>query len=129
MKEKCHFEINNPAHSTAIQLRLFELGYLWVNDSVGGVAFTGSGSLQIRTDDKKITHMPNREWGSENGHHRLTLDDLYAPPFTKPESIIVPLNDLYSAEVTKESLIVGCQKFPASVIDALVEAHKQVTEG
>jgi len=44
-------------------------------------------------------------------------------------TVVVKLNDKYEAQVTKDGVTVGCQKFPLAVIDSLVKARNQVFGG
>jgi hypothetical protein len=44
----------------------------------------------------------------------------------KPKSVLLRLNSEYKAEITKDGIIVGCQKFPLSIIDKLVAARDKV---
>ena len=54
----------------------------------------------------------------------ITLDDFLALP--EPVIIYVVLNNSYTAEVSKQSVKVGCQEFPLSVIPQLMEAYNKV---
>jgi len=49
---------------------------------------------------------------------------LIEPPV---ESVTVKLNDVYTVEVTKNSITVGCQTFPVSILEDLIKAHKQLS--
>jgi hypothetical protein len=42
------------------------------------------------------------------------------------DSIEVPLNDTYNANVYKDKIVVGCQTFPISILDELVAAHNSL---
>lgn len=59
----------------------------------------------------------------------ITLDQLFDGRFEKPTSIMVKLNDKYNAVVSATSVVVGCQTFPLSVIDELVEARDTIKQG
>lgn len=52
-------------------------------------------------------------------YHRAGID-------CRPKSVVVPLNDEYSATVSANSIIVGCQIFPIDVLDKLNEARTKV---
>lgn len=43
-----------------------------------------------------------------------------------PKEEIVKLNDNYQAVVSKDTIKVGCQTFPVSILDELKEAHKKL---
>lgn len=64
----------------------------------------------------------------ENSIRLYNIDDNfihYSSVVTPPESITVELNKEYKAIVTKDTIQVGCQTFPISIIDELVKARKQ----
>jgi hypothetical protein len=44
----------------------------------------------------------------------------------KPSEIKVPLNSEYDAKVRKDTVTVGCQTFPYSKIEEILEAHKSL---
>lgn len=49
--------------------------------------------------------------------------------FDKPKSVEVKLNDNHTAIVSADTVKVGCQTFPASIISELAEAHNKVLGG
>lgn len=120
-----HIVIHNPTHCEAVQRRLFELGYDW---SIGKkrVDHLDAASLQAGIDPMGITYATRPKWGASwtNKPHRvITLDDLYGPEFCKPQTVDVKLNDSHKAVVSRDSIKVGCQTFPISVLDELVKAR------
>lgn len=46
--------------------------------------------------------------------------------FAAPDYIEVPLNEKYTAKVTKTEIAVGCQTFPIDILQKLVQAHNQI---
>lgn len=57
--------------------------------------------------------------------HHKTIDFNQLFSIFLPKTETVKLNDSYIAEVTKDSVKVGCQTFPISIIDALVAARNK----
>ena len=55
----------------------------------------------------------------------LSLDEM-VKFLTEGERVVVTLNAEYKAEVTKEGVTVGCQKFPLSVVRELAKAVDKV---
>jgi hypothetical protein len=53
------------------------------------------------------------------------LADLLAMPI-QPTPISVKLNDTHTAIVSTESIVVGCQTFPLTIVEELVEAKRKV---
>lgn len=45
---------------------------------------------------------------------------------TPAESVSIKLNDKYEALVTEDTITVGCQEFPISILEELVKAHKSI---
>lgn len=125
-KERLHIIIHSPEHSTAVQKRLFELGFRW---SMGNkIHAAESPSLQVNYcgPDGIITHASTKEWTPLKPHTVVTLDDLYSDKFTVPKSVTIALNSEYKATVEPDGITVGCQTFPLSVIDELVKARAEV---
>lgn len=46
----------------------------------------------------------------------------------RPRKVTVELNGEYSAEVYKDKIVVGCQTFDTSIIQALADAHKCISD-
>jgi hypothetical protein len=44
----------------------------------------------------------------------------------KPDSVKIKLNDTYDADVTKDTIVVGCQTYPISILDELIAARKSL---
>jgi hypothetical protein len=67
--------------------------------------------------------------GVEDEDSMLTLDIIHSSRLTPwIEPVTVKLNHEYEATVYPEHIKVGCQEFPLSIIDELVEARKKVTD-
>lgn len=47
---------------------------------------------------------------------------------TKPQSVIVKLNDEYNAEITETHIKVGCQTFPITILDELNKARQELNK-
>ena len=59
---------------------------------------------------------------TRNGPPCISLFDIYQ----KPEHVEVKLNSQYNAIVTSDTIQVGCQKFPISILKDLQDAHKSL---
>jgi hypothetical protein len=59
---------------------------------------------------------------TRNGPPCISLFDIYQ----KPTSVSVKLNNQYDAIVTSDTIQVGCQKFPISILKSLQDAHKSL---
>jgi len=66
----------------------------------------------------------------DNKYAIIVKNDMYSNPITEvtlaPAEKIVKLNASYDAIVTKETIQVGCQTFPISILDELVEAKNKL---
>ncbi len=73
--------------------------------------------VQVSISSKSIS-------GSGCGSTFTTLDEVLTLISTpvKPTNVEVKLNDEYTAVVTKDTIVVGCQTFPISALTALNEA-------
>ena len=54
--------------------------------------------------------------------YTVVVKDVVIPP----DHAIVKLNDNYDAKITKDTIEVGCQTFPISILDELVAALKKL---
>jgi hypothetical protein len=99
----------------------------WTKDSTlldESITYEG---YYFNTEDKDYTlscssyDYYNRE--QANKYQELTIDKFFVL-FTKPATILVKLNDKYTAEVTKDRITVGCQTFPHSIVADLAKAQK-----
>lgn len=110
-----------------VKNRLIELGF---NFSDGGghighsISVNKSGMVSHTSDSMRLI-----DGRGICGHvlgdlNKLFFTDEYS---LKPTSIKVKLNDSYTAEVKKDVVVVGCQRFPISIIDELVKARNDVS--
>ena len=81
------------------------------------------GSPYYRFDGHRIIR-------NDTDINKLSLDEfiLKMMGLSKPSSIGVKLNESYTATVTKDSIKVGCQTFPHSIIKEIQKAIKEITE-
>jgi hypothetical protein len=116
----------NEALNSLIQLQAFALGWHWAMGSTEintdglhcykdnyCLGFNGSGNLM---------YSPISFYEKE-GYTAMNPSELIKPVQAK-----VKLNGEYEAIVTATEVKVGCQTFPASIIQELVEAHKSLTQ-
>jgi len=67
------------------------------------------------------------DWSSTpEGKTEVSIDEFLAL-LEKPNTISIKLNDQYMAEVSKDMVKVGCQTFPFSKIEEIVEAHAKLS--
>jgi hypothetical protein len=79
------FRVKSPQHSTAIQKRLFELGYEW--EAQGKVVRRDEEPFLFTYEDWAITFSNNGdEYFVRHIHTEATLDDLYSPEFLNEDS-------------------------------------------
>lgn len=119
-------KIHNDAHRDAVQRRLLDMGGEW---PVGGKQFqtNADGDLCVILDGGhwSIRHSADKSYGNPK---IVTLDDLYEMESFGPKSAKVKLNENHAAIVTKDSIKVGCQTFPVSIIQDLADALVKVTQ-
>jgi hypothetical protein len=61
----------------------------------------------------------------KNGMEKPFTAKVYDKP-SKPSKVKVVLNSQYTAEVSKDSIVVGCQTFPIEILDELIEARNKL---
>jgi hypothetical protein len=78
--------------------------------------------LQHKVQSIIIESNTIRLWNRTSGTY---LD--YGRIIEKPKEVEVKLNEAHNATVTENTIKVGCQTFPISIIDDLVKAKKELT--
>lgn len=127
-----------PYINTENQPELFEMicqlgeklgGFLTSNlelrNNRGAIAFEPLPAHPLHLDGSRLSHWRENPDRSEEVSVQ-TFVELMRKVARKEES--VKLNDKHTAIVTKDGVKVGCQDFPLSVIDDLVEAKRRVLE-
>lgn len=131
MNKKCYCIKVNPGSSKAIQLALFEVGYVWGSTYTNKVNHTGSpylwvypGAEPFASRTKIVRHSASNS--PVSGYEAQTcsvstfLQMIYDGKLDKRE-ISVTLNPSYSALVTDNKITVGCQSFSFETFDKLAK--------
>lgn len=77
-----------------------------------------------------LDHSGNEAWCNQRGYIEVSIGDFVKLPEETPvpiKPILIPLNSEYTAEVSKETVKVGCQTIPWSKIEEIVEAHTELS--
>lgn len=130
-KGKFSIPVHSHQHCEAVQRKLFELGFEW-GKTTGKKDFDhldDAKSIQAAYfAELEITYSTRKNFGASDSPPipEFTLDDLYSDKFTGVTSQTVKINSEYSAVVSKEKIVVGCQEFKPEVLDALKEANRKL---
>lgn len=81
--------------------------------------------LKKNLDHKIIYHIGKDNTFSQEYHTPISLEAFF-DLFDRPEPISVELNSEYIAAVTEDEIIVGCQRFPHSVVGKLQSAIEKI---
>lgn len=73
------FRVLSPEHSTAIQTRLFELGFKWAGGGETHPIYLKDRFLYLERNPQQITRGGDPDCFSENPATERTLNDLYNP--------------------------------------------------
>ena len=122
---------DNESLAIAISNRAIELGYKTCHISTKDMAYTGAVALGRRAGNSITNaggYVPDLLRGDNVQCQELgNLNDLfYTEKYSIEKKIQVKINNQYTAEITKNNVVVGCQTFPISVIDDLYNAKKEV---
>lgn len=107
------FKTKSPAHSVAIQTRLFELGYVW-SGGAAAVEQTDKPFLYAK-EGRFITQGGSQNNFDDHAAKLSTLEDLYE----EFKVVTLKLNSEYSAEIHEDHVKVGCQQFSKQIIKDL----------
>lgn len=130
---KYQIKIHGPEHGKLVQETLFARGFVWNGDGSQELkqAFKQAfqqgrvGEIVISHEDTLLYGSFESEFGGDA--ETITLDDVFKLDLRKKiTSVLVKLNCDYNAVVTKETIKVGCQEFPISIIKDLAEAYEKL---
>ena len=118
MQAACGIEVGDTVRITR-KAADFEMGWGedWAGDEM--IALVGKTGVVSKVHD----HRPNGGF---------KINDWYFPFFVlelvskKPRSIKLRLSDDYDAQVFKDKIVVGCQTFPISAVEAILRASKEL---
>ncbi len=118
--------------SDQLQTHLYNLGYNWPGN-MGKTPLTQSEtsyreesaiSIEIESGRKLLLRASITFYQSRPDDYEIITIDQFYEKYVLSQKATVKLNDEYTAEITKDEVKVGCQTFPASILQKLVDAHK-----
>ena len=111
----------NRLTSQIVQDFLFSRGYSW--ESLGQVVSFVEDDLVIEKDlSDKVLYRRFKTADRQHKYYEVLGLEEFFDLFYKPEPIAVQLNSKCIATVTEDEIIVGCQRFPHSVVGKLQSA-------
>ena len=123
-------KVFDKASSSLAQHRLKYLGIDFSTTfNLGSFPYNDAAELFLVCENNKIIgHISRHVFDANYSHYdQFTIHDLYTKKkISKPESIKVKLNSEYEAVVSKNEVKVGCQTFPISIIQDLVNAKDEL---
>jgi hypothetical protein len=95
--------------------------YKMIGTTVHWKSFFSGELNKFKVKDIRVTPTTIKLWNYEGSW--INYDEVVE----KPNEIEVKLNESYNATVREDTIRVGCQTFPISIIDDLVKAKKELS--
>ena len=118
MQAACGIEVGDTVRITR-KAADFEMGWGedWAGDKM--IALVGKTGVVSKVHDKR----PNGGFKVHDWYFPFFVLELVSK---KPRSIKLRLSDDYDAQVFKDKIVVGCQTFPISAVEAILRASKEL---
>lgn len=143
--KSCLIKVPNQELSAMVQTFLFSKGINWGATNKAKIweqpfkEYGVNGVICVE-DGEELTYSDSKYFDSERKYDNWPIFNaatqmgeivkFFEKPakILKPITITIKLNDQHNGVVGKNEVIVGCQKFPITIIDDLVKARQEVID-